>query len=243
VRFCRISARAEAFAAYALSVAEIAPVASLLADRTRARILEELLGGVALPVGALAVRAGVAPSTASEHVAKLEAARLVAVTANGRRREVALAGPHVAEALEAMSRLADPPPPVGLRAVDRRQALRRARSCYDHLAGRLGVALADALVDRGALSARDGAFAVGGSDPLFGTLGIDLDALRARRRPLVRACQDWTERRPHVAGALGAAMLAAMLRADWLRRRPDGRALDLTPAGAEALEREGIALV
>ena len=212
-------------------MSELAPVASLLADRTRARILDELLGGTALPVGALAARAGIAPSTASEHVAKLEAARLVQVVSNGRRREVTLAGPHVAEALEALSRLADPPPPVGLRAVNRREALRHARSCYDHLAGRAGIALADALVERGALAATDGAFAVTGHDALFDALDVDLDALRQQRRPLVRACADWTERRPHLAGALGAALLDGMLARGWLRPRTDGRALDITPAG------------
>ena len=223
-------------------MSELAPVASLLADRTRARILEELLGGVPLPVGALGARVGIAPSTASEHVAKLEAAQLVRVESRGRRREVMLAGPHVAEALEALSRLADPPPPVGLRAVNRREALRHARSCYDHLAGRLGIALADTLVARGTLTADDGAFAITGGDVLFDALGVDVDVLRERRRPLVRPCLDWTERRPHVAGALGAALLDGMLGQGWLRRRTDGRALDVTPDGATALERAGVGL-
>jgi DNA-binding transcriptional ArsR family regulator len=222
-------------------IATLAPVATLLADRTRARILEELLGGVPLPVGALAARVGVAPSTASEHVAKLEAAQLVQVHPNGRRREVTLAGPHVAEALEALSRLSEPQPAVGLKAINRQLALRRARSCYDHLAGELGIALADALVDRGTLAATDGAFTVtAADDPLLATFRIDVDTLRTGRRPLVRACTDWTERRPHVAGALGAALLQAMLDHRWLRRRTDGRALDLTEAGATALQREGI---
>ena len=223
---------------------ELAPVASLLADRTRSRILEELLGGVPLPVGALAARAGIAPSTASEHVAKLERAGLVVVVSNGRRREVTLAGAHVAEALEALSRLADPQPAVGLRQVNRQQALRHARSCYDHLAGQLGIGLADTLVERGTLDATDGAFAVTTTaDPLFTTLDVDVDALRQGRRTLVRACTDWTERRPHVAGALGAALLHGMLDHGWLRRRPDGRALDVTTRGAAALEREGVAIV
>ena len=222
---------------------ELAPVASLLADPTRSRILEELLGGVPLPVGALAARAGIAPSTASEHVAKLEQAHLVAVNPNGRRREVTLAGPHVAEALEALSRLGEPKPAIGLKAVNRQQALRQARSCYDHLAGQLGIALADALVRRGTLDATDGAFALTRTtDPLFATLAVDVDALRQGRRMLVRACTDWTERRPHVAGALGKALLDGMLENKWLRRRTDGRALDLTPEGARALHAEGIAL-
>ena len=110
-------------------VSELAPVAVAARGRSRARILEEQLGGLPLPVGALAARVGVAPSTASEHVSSARSARLVAVAPNGRQREVGLAGAHVADALEALSRLADPPPAVGLGAVIRREALRHARSC------------------------------------------------------------------------------------------------------------------
>src|SRR5690349_2550786 len=141
-------------------MSELADIAALLADRTRARILEELLGGPALPAGALAARVGVAPSTASGHLAKLEAANLIVIHTRGRRREAELARPEVAEALEALARLAGPTHPVGLRAVNGHAALREARSCYDHLAGRAGVALADDLLARGALVERDGAFAV-----------------------------------------------------------------------------------
>ena len=141
-------------------MSELADVAALLADRTRARILEELLGGPALPAGALAVRVGVAPSTVSGHLAKLEAAGLIVIHARGRRREAQLARPEVAEALEALARLATGDArPIGLRAVNGHAALREARSCYDHLAGRVGVGLADSLVARGALTIRDGTFA------------------------------------------------------------------------------------
>ena len=216
-------------------MSELADIASLLADRTRARILEELLGGPPLPAGALAVRVGVAPSTVSGHLAKLEAAGLIVVRSVGRRREASLARPEVAEALEALSRLSrGDARPVGLRAVNGHAALREARSCYDHLAGRAGVALADRLVARGALTLSDGALAV--RDPAFfaGEYGIDVAAL-PRRRPVVRACTDWTERRPHVAGALGAALLEVMLERRWVLRRPDGRALNVTAEGAAAL--------
>src|SRR3954464_3902148 len=114
-------------------MSELADVAALLADRTRARILEELLGGPPLPAGALAARVGVAPSTVSGHLAKLEAAGLISVRAVGRRREASLARPEVAEALEALSRLCTGAVrPVGLRAVNGHAALREARSCYDH---------------------------------------------------------------------------------------------------------------
>src|SRR5262245_53793625 len=216
-------------------MAGFASIAAVLSDGTRARILEELMGGVPLPAGALAVRAGVAPSTVSGHLARLEAAGLVRIEPRGRRREVSLAGPAVAEALEALGRLApDAPAAVGLRAVGRRRDLRHARSCYDHLAGRLGVLLADALVARGALALHDGAFAVPRPESaLFAELGVDVRVLESGRRPLVRACVDWTERRPHVAGALGAALLDSLLERRWLTRRGDGRALRVTPVGRE----------
>ncbi len=209
----------------------LADVAAAIADRTRARMLEELLAGPPLPAGALAVRVGVAPSTVSGHLARLEAAGLVKVTAAGRRREAQLAGPHVAEALEALRRLAgDDPRPIGLREVNGRAALREARSCYDHLAGRAGVALAADLVSRGALT-DDFTVPAGAESYYRDAFGVDIAALTGRR-PLVRACTDWTERRPHVAGALGAALLTSMLSRGWLSRRPDGRALNVTALGA-----------
>jgi len=219
-------------------VSSLSDVAAVLADGTRTRILEELLGGVPLPAGALATRVGVAPSTVSGHLVKLRDAGLVTVTAVGRRREVALAGPQVAEALEALGRLAAPPRPIGLRAVTKAEALRHARSCYDHLAGEVGVRVTDALVARGALRAHGGGFAVPDGERaarVYAGLGVDLGAARSTSRPLARACTDWTERRPHLAGSLGAALLEASLERGWVRRRRDGRALDVTPEGAAGL--------
>jgi DNA-binding transcriptional ArsR family regulator len=205
-------------------------IAAVLADRTRARMLEELLGGPPLPAGALAARVGVAPSTASGHLAKLEQAGLIVIEARGRRREARLAGPEVAEALEALGRIAPTTTrPIGLKQVNGHAALREARSCYDHLAGRAGVQLADDLLERGALIERDGTFAVPPEAHAHYSerFGVDPGAL-ATRRPLARACVDWTERRPHLAGALGAALLNAMLEQGWVKRRPDGRALTVT---------------
>src|SRR3954447_24378434 len=211
-------------------MSELANVAALVADRTRARILEELLAGPPLPASALAVRVGVAPSTVSGHLAKLEQAGLIVVTKRGRRREAALARPEVAEALEALSRLSTGESrPIGLRAVNGSLALREARSCYDHLAGRAGVALADDLLARGVLRERDGDFEVSDANYFRDAFDVDIHALRGRRT-LARACVDGTERRPHVAGALGAALLEAMLSRGWVRRRPDGRALNLSAA-------------
>jgi len=208
-------------------MAEIADVAAALADRTRGRMLEELLGGPPLSAGALAVRVGVAPSTVSAHLNKLEAAGLITIASVGRRREARLAGPQVAEALEALANLAtDDTRPIGLTAHNQRLAMREARSCYDHLAGRAGVALADQLLAHGALALEHGAFVV--ADPRYfqARFGFDPTALHTRR-PLVRACTDWTERRPHVAGALGKAILDALIADGSLRRRPDGRALNV----------------
>src|SRR3954463_11775070 len=209
-------------------MSELADVASLLADRTRARILEELLGGPPLSAGALAVRVGVAPSTISGHLHKLERAGLVTITANGRRREAALAGPQVAEALEAVANVAgDDQRPIGLKAVNQRQAMREARSCYDHLAGRAGVALADQLLEHRALAQREGVFVLADAHYFAERFGFEPTRLHTRR-PLVRACVDWTERRPHVAGALGKALLDALIEDGALKRRPDGRALNVT---------------
>jgi DNA-binding transcriptional ArsR family regulator len=203
----------------------LADIAAALADRTRARMLEELLGGPPLSAGALAVRVGVAPSTVSGHLHKLERAGLITIASVGRRREARLAGPQVAEALEALANLGTGDErPIGLSAVNRRQALREARSCYDHLAGRAGVALADELLAHGALHDRDGAFVVADAGYFARRFGFDPAQLKTRR-PLVRSCTDWTERRPHVAGALGKAILDALLADGTLKRRPDGRAL------------------
>jgi DNA-binding transcriptional ArsR family regulator len=208
---------------------DLADVAAALADRTRARMLEELLGGTPLSAGALAMRVGVAPSTVSAHLQKLAGAGLIAVASVGRRREARLAGPQVAEALEALANLssAEDERPIGLKAHNKRLAMREARSCYDHLAGRAGVALADQLLDHGALALRDGAFVLADARYFVARFGVDPGQLNSRR-PLVRACVDWTERRPHVAGALGKALLDALIDDGALKRRPDGRALNVT---------------
>jgi DNA-binding transcriptional ArsR family regulator len=199
-------------------------------------MLEELMSDIALPAGVLAARAGVAPSTATKHLAKLQAGGLVTITPRGRLREVRLAGPPVAEAIESLGRLAKPSRATGLRQISRMDSLRRARSCYDHLAGETAIALTDTLTARGALQLTDDGFAVHESN-LWSVLGLDIDSVRshARRRPLARPCLDWTERRPHLAGALGAAILRSLLQHDWVRRRPDGRALEVTRAGHATL--------
>lgn len=212
--------------------ADVAVVAGAIGHPARAAMLAALLGGRALPAGELARAAGVTPQTASAHLARLVDAGLVVAVRHGRHRYHELAGHEVAEVLEGLAALAPTQAVTGLRAAGRRAAERAGRSCYDHLAGELGVALTDRLCALGALEERS----LGVADPApFAALGVDPAALGAGRRPLTRACLDWTERRPHLAGALGAAVLTRALDAGWVARRPGGRAVAVTPVGAEAL--------
>jgi DNA-binding transcriptional ArsR family regulator len=237
--------------------ADIAAVGALLGDRARTRILSALGDGRALAASVLAVEAGVAASTASEHLARLVGGGLLACERHGRHRYYRLAGPDVARLLEAMARLAPPEPVTSLRQGTRAHALRVARSCYDHLAGQVGTGLMAAMIDGGLIEGGDGVYrpraagrdrlsAAGrdvdyvltgrGADVLSG-LGVDLDGAAASRRAFVRYCVDWSEQRHHLAGALGAALHDRLLELGWVRRQPRGRAVWLTPAGAGGLER------
>jgi DNA-binding transcriptional ArsR family regulator len=216
---------------------DLAAVAALIADPSRAAMLDALLSGGRHSARELAVAAAVAPSTASEHLDRLERGGLVLSERVGRRREVRLAGPEVGRALEALAAIAPPKPPTTLRQWQHGAALRTARSCYDHLAGRTGVALADALVARRIVTPGDGAFAITprGADRLA-DLGLDVEAILGARRATARACVDWSERRPHVGGALGAALLDELLRRRWLTRPvAKGRVLRVTPSGRAGL--------
>jgi DNA-binding transcriptional ArsR family regulator len=212
--------------------ADIAAVAAAIGHPARGAMLTALFGGRALPASELASAARVSRSTASAHLAQLVETGLVRVERQGRHRYHRLAGADVAEALETLATLAPPRPVRSLRDSDRARAERAARSCYDHVAGALGVALTDRLCEAGALERSS--LALLDPEPLR-ALGVDVDTARAQRRPLTRSCLDWTERRPHLAGALGAAVLEALLAGGWVVRRPGGRALVLTPAGARGL--------
>ena len=204
----------------------IAAPASLLADPTRAAIVLALMDGRSRPAKKLALDAGVTPQTASSHLKKLVAANLLAWEASGRFKYFRLAGAEVADAVEALCQIGpDAMPGRTLPAAARE--LRFARCCYDHLAGRLGVALTERLPSLG--------------DAIFDELGIDLAALQALRRPLSRCCVDWTERRPHVGGSLGAALLRVYKERRWLFAVRESRRLDVTPQGrAMFVERFGV---
>jgi DNA-binding transcriptional ArsR family regulator len=216
--------------------ADLATVAGLIAEPSRAAMLDALTGGVPLTARELGRIAGVAPSTTTEHVDRLERGGLVVSERRGRTRQVRLAGADVAHAIEALAAIAPVRRPSGLKAWHHGEALRTARCCYDHLAGVAGVALADALIERRLLEPGDGGFAItpAGEEELA-RFGLDVAEIRCARRATARACLDWSERRPHVAGALGAALLDELLERRWLRRRTDGRALTLTSAGVIGL--------
>jgi len=211
----------------------LAEAAALLGDPARAGIVTALWDGRARPAGELARVAGVAPATASEHLAKLVGGGLLRVQPQGRHRYYRLAGPDVAHALEALARLL---PPRAATIEGEMTPMRRARLCYDHLAGRLGVAIADALVARGWLRPGEDAYALAPSGRRgFERLGVDVGVLERGRRPLLRSCLDWTERREHVGGALGAALAMHLLERDWLRREHGSRAAIVTTAGRRGL--------
>lgn len=221
----------------------LARLAGLLADDTRALFCLALLDGRAWTAGELARLAHVAPSTAGEHLDKLVAGGLLAQERQGRHRYMRLAGPSSARLVEELAAHAGPPPAArSLREASANTAMARARTCYDHLAGRLGVAVTDALLERGLLRQEAGlavtgaGFAVTGAGlGWFGGLGIDLGARPYGRRPQARACLDWTERRPHLAGAAGAALCRHALEAGWCERIGTRRALRVTDAGRHAL--------
>jgi DNA-binding transcriptional ArsR family regulator/DNA-binding PadR family transcriptional regulator len=224
--------------------ANIAAPAALIGDPTRAAMLQALQDGRAQPASALAWAAGVTAQAASNHLAKLVDGGLLAVEREGRHRYYRLANTEVAHALEALSVLATPVRSLETPRSPKARALRDARCCYGHLAGRLGVCVADALVARGLLTPEDEKlYAVTASGRAwFEDLGVDVSALRSPRG-VARQCLDWTERRHHLAGPLGVKLLERMTALGWLAMEREGRAVRLTADGRHALrERLGVEL-
>lgn len=222
----------------------IAEIAALLGDPARANMLVALMGGQALTAGELARHAGVSAPTTSGHLAKLAAAGVVAVRAQGRHRYYRLASSDIAEVLHALMVVAASGPPRHRPPGPRDGALRLARSCYDHLAGRLAVALLDALEAQGHVRLSGEGEAVEPTPQgrrFLAEFGLDLDPQGqgpregSRRRPLCRTCLDWSERRPHLSGRLGAGLLERLLILGWLTRVPGSRALTLTRTGEAGL--------
>jgi DNA-binding transcriptional ArsR family regulator len=216
--------------------ADLAAVAGLIANRARAAMLDRILDGDGHPAGDLARQAGVAPSTASGHLSELAAGGLVTVEEVGRQRRYRLADSHVAEVLEALASIAPELPSTSLKQVTLAEQLREGRTCYDHLAGRLGVSVTEALVRRRALAATDGHFELTqrGSRLLEG-LGVDVAEARSKRRAFAPGCLDWTERRLHLAGSLGAAVTDRLLDVGWVVRRRGNRSVSVSPTGESEL--------
>ena len=214
----------------------IARVASAIGEPARAEILAALMSGQALTATELADVAGVTKPTASAHLARLLDAALVAVEAQGRHRYFRLADDDVARLLESLMGVAWRSGAVRVRSSPREPALRQARVCYDHLAGEVGVRLYEGLVLRRMIRLQGEAVELSSiGTTTFAALGVDVALLALRRRPLCRRCLDWSERRHHLGGSLGAALLQRMLALRWLHRAKDSRAVTVSPKGVAEL--------
>jgi len=218
------------------SAPQMAEVAALVGDPARANILCALLDGRALTATELAFAAGVSPQTTSGHLGKLLSARLLLLVKQGRHRHYRLAGSHVGQMLESIMNVALAGPPRFQPRSKLDEKLRHARTCYDHIAGLLGVGLAERLTKREFVILGDEAGEVtpAGAD-FLSKLGVDLSSARAKRRVFCRPCVDWTERRPHIGGAVGAALANRCFELKWIERVRDSRALTITPTGRRAL--------
>ncbi|MGD9785501.1 MAG: ArsR/SmtB family transcription factor [Hyphomicrobiaceae bacterium] len=229
-----------------MSGARFSQIAAMLAEPPRSMMMLALMDRRALTASELARVGGVTPQTASGHLARLLEAGLIAVAAQGRHRYFQIASADVGRMIEGILQVAAQAPVPCKRTGPAEAALRRARTCYDHIAGRLGVTLAEALVERGRLVMdTDGARLTSEGWAFLEHVGLALPSeervggrAKARRRVLCRPCLDWSERRPHLAGAVGAALLDTALKQTWVRREEGTRALAITQKGMIVFRRE-----
>jgi DNA-binding transcriptional ArsR family regulator len=218
------------------SDADLASVASLIADRHLAQMMLTLLGGTPQSGSALAEAVGISRSLASAHLKKLVAGGFLKAESSGRQRLYSITSEPVADAIEILLLLAPAAKVRSLGDASRARSLRWARMCYDHLGGTVGVAINQALLERDLVRDQDGAYLLGpGGADGFGALDIDIGHLEQRSRPLLRPCLDWSERRFHLAGSLGAALTATMLDRRWIATREASRVVAVTPSGESAL--------
>ena len=216
---------------------DISQVAALIGDPARANILTALMDGRALTASELAGEAGVGLSTASGHLSKLTDGQLIRPRKQGRHKYFQLADDDVAGVLEALMGLAARHGATRVRTGPRDAQMQQARVCYNHLAGRMGVQMYRALLARGALAERDDEVSLTAAGVSFANdFGIDVAALRDARAPLCRSCLDWSERRNHLAGSLGRAMLTRMEETAWIRRVPGHRVIRVTAKGERAFK-------
>jgi len=214
---------------------DIAHIANLVGDPARANMLTALAGGTALTASELAQEAGVMLPTASSHLAKLTAGGLLKLTVQGRHRYFALAGPDIAAMLESIMGVAATVGPRRVRPGPRDKPMREARVCYDHLAGDLAVAMLDGLLAKSVLVRSEDGIRLGShAQPFLASRGVDVATLSKQRRPLCRACLDWSVRRTHLAGGLGAAILDMVFAEKWARRESGGRVVSFSPKGRQA---------
>ena len=214
---------------------DISRIGALIGDPARANILAALMDGRALTATELAEIAGVTAQTASTHLSKLEAGGLIRPQKQGRHRYFSLAGPKVGQLIESLSIFAADHGQLRHRPGPKDAAMREARVCYDHLAGNFGVRMFDSLVEQRYLALDAGKIDLDpGGERFVADMGVDLSGLRASRRPLCRCCLDWSERRDHLAGSLGAAFLDVVLAKGWARRDASSRAVHFTSPGKAA---------
>ncbi|MDO5648885.1 helix-turn-helix transcriptional regulator [Paracoccus sp. (in: a-proteobacteria)] len=217
---------------------DIASIAALIGDPARANMLTALMSGRALTASELAREAGITQQTASAHLGRLEQGGLVVPRKQGRHKYVSLAGPEVAMALGALMGLAARKGQLRSRPGPRDDALRLARVCYNHLAGEMGTRLYDSFVAGGCLRVVGTGLGLTPAGEVFvSKFGIDLPTLRASRTPLCRECLDWSERRSHMGGSLGRALLTRFEKMDWAKREADTRVIRFSRSGAQAFER------
>lgn len=216
---------------------DIVRIASLVGDAARANMLTALMAGKALTASELASEAGITPQTASSHLRKLEEGGLIAIRPQGRHRYFTLAGEQVARTLESLMDLAEGTGHLRTRTGPKDDALREARVCYNHLAGQLATRLFDHMKDRGLIDVGRGGMTLTAPGHAFAELfGIDSRQLERQRGPVCRECLDWSERRSHLAGSLGRAMLAQILEKGWATRDAGSRAVKFSPHGRAALD-------
>lgn len=214
---------------------DIAHIAALIGDPARANILSALMTGKALTATELACEAGVTAQTASSHLAKLQHGGLLAPVKQGRHKYFSLASDEVAHVLEALMGLAEKSGHTRVRTGPKDAALRKARVCYNHLAGEMGTQLFNGLVSQGHLTTSADQVALTAKGRVFvGTFGIDLDALTAQKSPLCKSCLDWSERRSHLAGSLGRAFLTRFETIGWAKRIKGTRAVKFSLNGEMA---------
>ncbi|GIP11769.1 transcriptional regulator [Paenibacillus macerans] len=215
----------------------VALIASMVSDASRSAILNALMDGRFHAAGELARMAGIQPQTASFHLAKMVDAGLIAVEKQGRHRYYGIRNPEVAQVMESLLSIAPPVKIKSLRQSAEEQTLRKARTCYDHLAGNLGVSLTQSLVREGILLEGENGFEVTKNrEAFFENFQIDLNRVKRKRRSFSHKCLDWSERRHHLAGALGHALLDRLLELNWVQRLPNTRAVKITPQGKAGLK-------